>query len=99
MKLKAGKIKDVPHYIISVGGIEQKEGMVQGVVICSDVEIEVTRIENNEIEITVTDENPDISLQNEPRIIAINANPALAVSKKATGAKSMIITVSKKKQR
>ena len=95
MRLKARKINYVPHYRINVSGIEQQEGSVKGVVICSDEEIEVN-IESNQIIVKLIDEDSTSSLRTAPEIIAVNANKSLIVTKTVLSETEMAITISGK---
>ncbi len=95
MKLKVQKIKYVPHYKIDVSGIEQQKGSVEGIIICSDEEIEVD-IENNQIIVRLADKNSTSNLRESPEIIAVNANKSLIATKTVLSKTEVAITISGK---
>ncbi len=91
------KIKNAIHFNIKVKGAKLNDEMIQGVIICSDADIEILRGEKrNELFVYITDRHFPYDLRKEPNIIAINANSALKITKEPLNKVQMRITISPK---
>ena len=92
------KIEDTAHFVVGINSIKQSDEMIQDVIICSDVDVEIAKGgEENEIIVNILDEDFSYDLRKEPNIIAINTNSAIMASKKALTATSTRITIFPKK--
>jgi len=89
------KVENAVHFNVKVTGIRLDEKSIQGVMICSDKEITARKGEGkDEIIIDLVDKDPFYDLTKNPNVIAVNANPALQITKNLLSRTQMKIKIS-----